>query len=530
MFVAVLLLTVLPQLSFADDGQYTQSISLKSGWNLVSTPRVLDSHVFSLPENSDNFDIYVLSPDNPSKWATMSDLGQTEFQPLYGYFIDNKSSSDQTLTFNYVNDPEISERFFDRLFSSNGWYSIGISNPTYAQKLLGKSTTGSDNNNNILNSLNGKFSSVIDLNDQDKSSVSVGDTWKEAVSSDINNLNIFKELKGYVVYINNINAEYTGFQNNDPVLYGNENDGLTSQSSSNNPDATTIMVDTDNTTDDVLTLAFKLKANTDSSDLNILNIPISVNVDSDTPVENIVNDIYIKVDGQDYEYSDLSDNVYTFSINEGDLVLSGGDTIEIKVYVSFKEADTVDTYNSGESVKFNFVGSGLVVENSYGTQIDTSNVLDKNGNWMTLDSSGMEVSGYKWVVNTTGTIVDFFFTVEATGDEDVTVLASGVTGEDINGTAAGLLDAVSPSATEAATTLGGVLTRSRGDTVSNVTHIGNLTGYKDSAGDKTTFRVRYSLNATSGDNGKWAEVMLESVAGQTIPTDDQTSTTATISL
>ena len=33
---------------------YSQSISLSPGWNIVSTPKVLDSHSFSLPETSDN--------------------------------------------------------------------------------------------------------------------------------------------------------------------------------------------------------------------------------------------------------------------------------------------------------------------------------------------------------------------------------------------------------------------------------------------------------------------------------------------
>jgi hypothetical protein len=45
---------------------YTQTIALRPGWNIVSTPRVLSSHVFSIDETSLNFDIYTLNPANPS--------------------------------------------------------------------------------------------------------------------------------------------------------------------------------------------------------------------------------------------------------------------------------------------------------------------------------------------------------------------------------------------------------------------------------------------------------------------------------
>jgi|GEM_PF-2500412 len=64
-----------------------QIVTLKSGWNIVSTPRVLVSHEFSVIGSSTNFDIYLLDPSSPSSWKTMQEVGQTEFQPLYAYFI-----------------------------------------------------------------------------------------------------------------------------------------------------------------------------------------------------------------------------------------------------------------------------------------------------------------------------------------------------------------------------------------------------------------------------------------------------------
>ena len=78
----------------------SQEIILNPGWNIVSTPRIVDSHQFST-DNS-NFDIYLLNPKTLSGWSTMAELGQTEFTPLYGYFIKNKTDSNQTLTLSLI--------------------------------------------------------------------------------------------------------------------------------------------------------------------------------------------------------------------------------------------------------------------------------------------------------------------------------------------------------------------------------------------------------------------------------------------
>src|SRR3989338_451554 len=93
---------------------YSQTVTLEPGWNIVSTPRLLESHSFSASETLANFAIYTLDPTKPSGWATMADLGQTEFVPLYGYFINNKTGVSQTLTFNYRASTTEGERQFSR--------------------------------------------------------------------------------------------------------------------------------------------------------------------------------------------------------------------------------------------------------------------------------------------------------------------------------------------------------------------------------------------------------------------------------
>lgn len=214
---------------------YSQQILLNKGWNVVSTPRVLDSHTFSAAENSTNFDIYVLDPSKASKWATLADLGQAEFTPLYGYFINNKTGGNQTLTFNYTNNATPTARLFQRSFTSAGWYSIGVANPSYAITALGTTSSDVDNPTNILASLSGKYSTALDLTDGTfaayQSLVSASTTWKAANAGDINTLNDLRETKGYAVYITDATAQYSGFQNNDvPIGIVSVNASATSSS------------------------------------------------------------------------------------------------------------------------------------------------------------------------------------------------------------------------------------------------------------------------------------------------------------
>jgi len=196
---------------------YSESIELASGWNIVSTPRLLDSHAFSATENSANFDIYLLDASQTSGWATMAQEGQTEFTPLHGYFINNKTGTGQTLTFNYKADTQPNERLFERTFTTAGWYSIGVANPTYAKFRTESSATDINNPNDVLFSMRNHYSQIVDFTfdafDSDPDSVAVGDTWSAYTYSDGNSTKDFRETKAYAVYINEIDASYSGFQN-----------------------------------------------------------------------------------------------------------------------------------------------------------------------------------------------------------------------------------------------------------------------------------------------------------------------------
>src|SRR3989339_2033599 len=201
----------------ATDPIYYHVITLSPGWNVVSTPRLVDHHEFSAEETVNNFDIYLLDPASLSGWNTMQDLGQTEFIPLFGYFIYNKTGADQTLTLYYLNEVDPNERLFSRDLVP-GWNVVGVANPSYALRKNENNGTDTDNVQNILTSLSGCIDTVLDFTEDQlfRSSVKIGDQWGARTYADANNLYDLRETKAYAVYLNT-NCTYQGFQNVGPI-------------------------------------------------------------------------------------------------------------------------------------------------------------------------------------------------------------------------------------------------------------------------------------------------------------------------
>ncbi|MFH1365931.1 MAG: hypothetical protein ABIG99_00860 [Patescibacteria group bacterium] len=190
-----------------------QTINLNSGWNIVSTPKVLLSHQFSVAETSSNFDIYLLDPTSSSGWQTMQGAGQNEFTPLFAYFINNKTGENQTLRLNYNFDLSPAQRLFQRTLQP-GWNTVGIASPSYALA-QGSNSTDRNNPSNILNSITSVISQVIDFTSGNTNldSPAITDTWLSKTASDTNNLKDFRELKGYGVFVTTLTNNYLGSQN-----------------------------------------------------------------------------------------------------------------------------------------------------------------------------------------------------------------------------------------------------------------------------------------------------------------------------
>ena len=375
----------------------SQSVTLSQGWNIISTPKVLESHAFSVAETSVNFDIFVLDASKTAGWSTMADLGQTEFTPLYGYFVNNKTNAEQTLTLNYDTTLEPNEKLFERTFPTAGWYSIGVANDEYAKN---QNADRDDTNNpsRILSLLEGKYDLVIDFNDaqydSSRRSVAIADPWKASVPVDIDQLNDFRETKGYAVYLKEDNATYTGFQNdavNEPIIAK-----LSIGTSINDPDSTTLELDDSTLSDEFTVFAFSLNTENSTEDITITRVEITA--DGTTEINNYVNDATLVMNeiviSQNVTITPTS---IVFEFADGDFVIERGEQIEVELSVVFN-ALTPD--HEGDSVQFSIASSNV---NSRADEIILA-TGSASGGAHTLRIAGVDVSA--GTISSVVTVVD----------------------------------------------------------------------------------------------------------------------------
>lgn len=371
----------------------SQYVTLDTGWNIISTPKVLESHTFSAGETSENFDIYVLDASQPTGWATMADLGQSEFEPLYGYFINNKTSATQTLTFNYDTSVEPNQKLFERTFSSTGWYSIGVANDEYA-KMQSANTSDIDNPSKILSLLEGKYDLVIDFTDAvyniNRKSVALNDPWKAVVPVDIDGLNDFRETKGYAIYIKEANAKYVGFQNDAT----SSADKLVVKDSLSNPDSTTLLLENNAKSAWYTVFAFDLDTEDSTNDVELTSIDVTVTLSSST-YDSLIDDAELVVNGVTIgEVTVVNGNtssaVLTFA-PASPVVIGSGDRVEVDLNLRFKALSLVD-----EGTQIFSEMTTANVSNVSAIDAESTDVITASGssvgNAHTLRTAGMDVS------------------------------------------------------------------------------------------------------------------------------------------
>lgn len=310
-------------------------------------------------------------------------------------------------------------------------------------------------------------------------------------------------------------------------------DDIDIKSSSSDPDAATLLVDADASSEEHMIGVFKLDVDEDSSDIVVSEFPIlltfvasgnTTDDDNADDAENYVEEIRVTVDGEDYtanlDDSEVTDGAGTaVYLIEDEFTIDAGDVVDVKIYATFAEQD--GNYGSGATVAAST--DETVAENTpdYTWSAEGEDELAVDGSFSgeahTLSIDDATVDTFDWTVNSTGSIIDFFFTVEA-GEEDFDVLAADIT-ESVTGTATITNTASTPETVEY-----GILAKYSGDSVTTI----GTTGFTVAAGDTTTFRVRYTL--TTGTNGQWKEVTITSVAGTSVPDDEETSPTATIDI
>jgi peptidoglycan hydrolase-like protein with peptidoglycan-binding domain len=215
-----------------------------------------------------------------------------------------------------------------------------------------------------------------------------------------------------------------------------ENDDVRLQSSNDDPDARTIVVEETSTSDEEVVFAFKLKAGSKSSDVNILSIPVEFTITngaSSTSAEKIFNDLWLEVDGQTYDDYTMAGSATTidgsttttrtavFTIDEGDLVVEGGDSVDVLVYAKFGKQK--DNYSSGTKISGKVTAAGIDAENENGDDVEIKGASSVTGEDQTLLSTGITATtvsesfvAEKPADQLAGTI-SITFKVTAVGDE-----------------------------------------------------------------------------------------------------------------
>lgn len=293
-------------------------------------------------------------------------------------------------------------------------------------------------------------------------------------------------------------------------------DDVTLKSSSSNPSDATISVKENNTTDDVLALAFKFDNDEDSSsDATITSIPVLLtfggsNLIGDTSdadwAEKVVESVMLKIDGAEFEGELKTDSTngaatgtaeYTFDLDGEDVVIEKGDTVEAKVYITF--AEQKNNYSSGITVKAEVTSvDGDLSILAEDKDEEAINITDgtKVGGVLTLSVSPALVTGVtassKTDTNSKIGTYTFKFSVEADG-ADAKLTSSTITHK----------------TTAAADKVSFNIIKNSG------TAVVSGDGYKVEDGNKATFTVTYTITGVAGSFA----VTLDKVAGVTI---DQT--------
>jgi len=292
-------------------------------------------------------------------------------------------------------------------------------------------------------------------------------------------------------------------------------DKIDLKSSSANPDARSLKVEDTDKSDEYLVLAAKLDVDEDSSDIDIFEFPVYLDVAGATnptgSITQIIDKVRVEIDGKDMD-ADLdvagtlvggaATGVKYVADFDGDLTIDADDVVDVKVYVTFN--DQSGNYSATTStVKATIMPAQIIAEGEDGVTVGGGNRI---GNTFGLKLTGTEFSNYAWseTEGASVAVVDFFVTVKAE-DGSFTLDESTVIGTRTFNT------------TAAAIGVGDItLSKISGD--ADTVTAGSV--YTVADGETARFRVRFNTQTAL------AEANISSIGGQEVPDDKQLSPTA----
>ncbi|MCB9814340.1 hypothetical protein H6784_02895 [Candidatus Nomurabacteria bacterium] len=162
-------------------------------------------------------------------------------------------------------------------------------------------------------------------------------------------------------------------------------DEIIVKTSSNDPDATTLKVETNKKSDDFTVFAFDIDTDDSTNDIELTEVVVYVDVSSST-YGNIVDDAELVIDGVKISDVDVEGNasstaILTFNV-DGDVVIDAGDRVEVELVLTFKslaagnEGTTVQAYVNADG---DIDGEGADDVTSTGTATGDEHTLRTEG-------------------------------------------------------------------------------------------------------------------------------------------------------
>lgn len=299
------------------------------------------------------------------------------------------------------------------------------------------------------------------------------------------------------------------------VVEEGEGEELNVQSSSEDPDATTLQVEEDETSDWFTVFAFELEA--EENDIEIDEIGVQTST-SDSDISSVVNDMKLVVDGEEFDDFDESNlggaATTTFDIDK-DFTVGADESVTVEFMVEFKAQE--GNYATGTTFSASTTGSLVTGEGADDVTADGS----AQGETHTLQVDGIEVE----VTDTsaTATVVDGSDNDYATYTIEVEITAVG---DDafISQTATSAYTFEIENASNDATLGSSTATTTTID--SSADSVGGA--YRVNEGDTETFTFTMTLNpSTVSEGSSFRAQLLTILFGDTSSDTDASTWTAT---
>ena len=286
-------------------------------------------------------------------------------------------------------------------------------------------------------------------------------------------------------------------------------DGADLEGSSNDPDASTLLVDEDTDDSDEYTVhIFDIEVDNDSGDLEVGDAYVDVTMSNPAAnadvggQDDVLDEIFMTIDGVTVEGeattlgTDNEDDVIASSSNtvvrylfefDQDVVLEGDEDYEVEISMSFRGQDNGADYENGLTVETSVTGSQWEVEGADSDEELTGSDSSETHTLATVVPviTDTDFTSERNEATTKGTI-SFNFTVEADGENDVTIDVAD------NADVDGGTDDVRYTVSGGSATATGTLSLIDGD----ATYAGGTWTIND--GDEATFALDVAIDGTTG--------------------------------